>query len=291
MKTYTYKLIFLSLSFLNFSLGADTNKYKQAYEMESKSTLFAIPLYEQSIQSSNSKSLQKAAVTRLFYLYKKHNKVIEALLLGTRYSSIVSSKDKSGIWKSVSEIYKPLTYTQLTNAYTVAIRTNSENYLELINIIRESKEPKLFEFVFIILYKRKQFELLNQIFNEDHSISSSPLYQGIISIKLNAEKGKEYLNSIGHEMEKDDATSSDLLYLMGQYYRALGEFAMSARYFRMSSSYHWQERGKIESAKSLVLGGNFGEVCQTFNFSSSPNEEVSQIFYLICNKKDKRDIK
>jgi hypothetical protein len=274
--------------------ASDPSSYKHAYEMESISTLFAIPLYEQTLLSSNTKNLQKAAVSRLFYLYKKHNKVIEALLLGSKYSHIISSKDKTSIWKSLTEIYKPVTYEHLTTAYVFALKANPENYTDFLRYLQEMREPRLFEFIYIVLYKRKQFELLKKLFEEDRSLTISPLYEGVVTIKLNPEKGREYLASINLEGEKDNGTKSDLLYLLGQYFRSLGENDISARYFRMSASFLWPDRGKLESAKSLVLSGKFSEACHTFQFSPSPNEEVSQIFYLVCVKKDKdfiREIK
>ncbi len=285
---------FLLLSTSQAVFSSDSTSYKRAYEMESFSTLFAIPLYEQTLQSSNPKNMQKAAVSRLFYLYKKHNKIIEALLLGTRYSSIISSKDKAGIWKSIVEIYKPVSYENLTTAYILAVKASVENHAELLGYLKEYKETKLFEFVFIVLYKRKQYELISILLEEDPTLTSSPLYEGMVKIRLNPEKGKEYLANIPSDVDKDNGTKADLLYLRGQYYRAIGDNSISARYFRMSGSFLWPERAKIETAKSLVLAGNFSEACQTYTFTPSPNEEVMQIFYLVCNKKDKdflREIK
>lgn len=289
---------FLTICILFFTthmaFASDTTNYKRAYEMESVSTLFSIPLYEQTLQSSNPKNMQKAAVSRLFYLYKKHNKIIEALLLGTKYSNIISSKDKAGIWKSIIEIYKPVSYENLTSAYILSVKASAENHTELLSYLQQYKETKLFEFVFIVLYKRKQYELILTLLEEDPTLTTSPLYEGMVKIRLNPEKGKEYLASIPSDLDKDNGTKADLLYLLGQYYRAIGENAISARYFRMSGSFLWPERAKIETSKSLVLAGNFSEACQTYTFAPSPNEEVMQIFYLVCQKKDKdflREIK
>jgi hypothetical protein len=283
-------IIVIFLSRLSL-FGSDASSYKKAYEMESVSTLFAIPLYEQTLLSSNTKNLQKVAVSRLFYLYKKHNKIVEALLLGSKYPSIISSKDKASLWASLTLIYKPLSYENLTTAYTFAFRANSENIAELSRYLQESRISQLFEFVYIVLYKRKQYELLQALFDANHSLSQSPLYEGIVKIKLDPEKGREFIENIGLDGEKDNATKSDILYLLGQYFRALGEYDLSARYFRMSGSYLWPDRGKLESAKSLVLAGNFTEACQTFSFLNPPNEEVTQIFYLTCVKKDKQFLK
>ncbi len=259
--------------------------------MEKVSTLFAIPIYESSLSSANSSKMQKASVSRLFYLYKKHNKIIEALLLGSKYSSIIPSKEKAWIWKSLTEIYKPLSYSDLTNVYVLAIKAKPDSFQDLLDHLHSAGQTKLFEFTYIILYKRKQYETLAKMFEQDPSLSSSPLYEGVVNIKLNPEKGKEYLNSVGMEADKDNPTKSDLLYLLGLYFRALGDYDASARYFRMSASFHWGERSKMETAKSLALGGNFSEVCQNYNFPPSPNEEVGQIFYLICTKKDKEFLK
>jgi|JI8StandDraft_1071087.scaffolds.fasta_scaffold00250_5 hypothetical protein len=285
-------IILLILTLFSINLFAsDPSSYKQAYEMESLSTLFAIPLYEHTLHSNNPKNLQKAAVSRLFYLYKKHNKIIEALLIGTRFSHIISSKEKAGIWKTLTEIYKPVSYEHLTSSYVLAVKANPENYSEILKYLQDRREPKLFEFVYIVLFKRKQYETLNKIFESDQTLTSSPLYEGLVTIKVNPERGKEYLSNVSTEGEKDNATKSDLLYLLGQYFRAIGENKISARYFRMSGTFLWPERAKIESSKSLVLSGNFSEACQNFSFSSSPNEEVAQIFYLVCEKKDKRFLK
>ncbi len=288
------KIQILLIVFLLFDgplFASDNGSYKRAYEMESVSTLFAIPLYEQTIGTNNSKNLQKAAVSRLFYLYKKHNKFIEALFLGTRYSNIIPSKDKTSIWKSLVEIYKPVSYELLTTSYQLAMKSSIENHSEILSFLREYREPKLFEFVFILLYKRKQFDLILNLLEKEPMLTSSPLYAGMANLRLNPEKGREYLASLPSDLEKDTGMKSDLLYLLGQYYRAVGENSISARYFRMSGSYLWPDRAKIETSKSLVLAGNFSEACQTYQFTSSPNEEVMQIFYLVCNKKDKAFLK
>jgi len=278
------------LIILFFSVGlfaGEATRYQQAYEMEKQSTLFAIPLYESSLQTASSVNLKKAAVSRLFFLYKKHNKIIEAILLGSKFSHIINSKEKASLWKSLTEIYHPLSYGELTSAYSIAVKTNPENYSELLQHLHTLNQPKLFEFVYIILYKRKQFETLNLLFIQDHSLSKSPLYEGIVLLKLNPEKGKEFILSWGFEPDKDNPTKSDLLYLLGHYFRNLGDYDSSARYFRMSASFHWQERAKLEAARSLVLNGKFSEACQSFGFSPSPNDEASQLLYLICTKKDK----
>ncbi|TGN06924.1 hypothetical protein [Leptospira ilyithenensis] len=278
------------LCLLFFSVGIYANeaaRYQKAYEMEKKSTLFAIPLYESSLQTAGSANLKKAAVSRLFFLYKKHNKIIEAILLGTRFSNIINSKEKASLWKSLTEIYRPLSYGELTAAYSLAIKTNPDNYSDLLQYLHSLNQPKLFEFVYIVLYKRKQYETLNLLFIQDHSLSKSPLYEGIVLLKLNPEQGKEFILSWGFGFDKDNPTKSDLLYLLGHYFRNTGDYDSSARYFRMSASFHWQERAKLEAAKSLVLGGKFSEACQSFSFTSSPNEEVGQLLYLICTKKDK----
>ncbi len=287
------KIVFLLIIiFSSISISAnDKNLYQKAYEIESISTLFAIPLYEQSLSSSNSKNLQKAAVSRLFYLYKKHNKLIEALLLGSKYSKIIPSKERSSVWSAIAEIYRPVKYDLLSSAYVLAVRTNHENYPELLNFMKSAYEPKLNDFIFVVLYKRKQFETLQLLLKEDRSISTSPLYAGMIAIKLDSDGGKSFLESLDAETDRDVSFHSDLFYLLGQYYRSLGDHRFSARYFRMSGSFNWNERAKLESAKSLVLSGNFSEACSTFDFKPAPNEEVGQTFYLICNKKDKSMLK
>ncbi|GBF50068.1 hypothetical protein LPTSP4_15910 [Leptospira ryugenii] len=268
-------------------IASDNDLYKEAYEMEAKNTLFAIPLYENTLQKTNSKNLQKAAANRLFYLYKKHYKLIDAIFLGSRYSHLISSKEKANIWKAITDIYRPMSYSKLTTAYSLAMRSSAENYQDLENFLKEESQTQIFDFVFLVLYKRRQYPLLRLLLQPENPLANNLFYSGLIAIKVDEDSGKDFLNKHSQRFDTDDSHRSDLFYLVGTFYRHLGEFAQSARYFRMSGSFSRKEKGDLEAAKSLALGGFLSEACQSFQFPNATHDEYSQIFQLFCHKKDR----
>ncbi|XDD43307.1 hypothetical protein AB3N58_02820 [Leptospira sp. WS60.C2] len=258
--------------------------YEEAYEMEQTNTLFAIPLYEKALTTKPTGKLQKAVVSRLFFLYKKHSKLLDALFLGSRYPSLIPSKDRTWIWNQLAEIYKPINVSDLSGTYVFAVKANVENATELKEHLKIQNLPKLYEFASILLLKRKQYNVILSLYEENPNMFPSPLFPGISQFKLNIEQGKEFLKKVlaDNDKERSDQEKSDILYLMGVHYRQSNEQELSARYFRMSGSFFAKPRADLEASKSLVLQGKTKEMCSTFKFVSSPYDEIETILYYQC---------
>ncbi|WP_208652306.1 hypothetical protein [Leptospira kemamanensis] len=259
--------------------------YEEAYEMEQTNTLFAIPLYEKALSQKPTGKLQKAVVSRLFFLYKKHSKLLDALFLGSRYPSLIPSKDRSWIWNQLTEIYKPISLSDLSSTYVLASKTNVENLSELKEHLKQQNLPKLYEFASILLLKRKQYKVILSLYEENPDMFLTPLFVGISEFKIGTEQGKEFLKQVlsNSEKERSDQEKSDILYLMGVHYRQSNEHELSARYFRMSGSFFAKTRAELEASKSLVLQGKTKEMCSTFKFSSSPFDEIETILFYHCS--------
>ncbi|WP_232373860.1 hypothetical protein [Leptospira chreensis] len=273
------------LSFV-FTLSLSANSYyEEGYEMEQLNTLFAIPLYEKALSQKPSGKLQKAVVSRLFFLYKKHGKLLDALFLGSKFPSLIPSKERSWIWSHLAEIYKPITVSELSATYVLAAKVSSDKFTELSEHLKISNSQKLYEFASIILLKRKQYKVILSIYAENPSMAKTPLFIGISEFKIGADSGKEFLKTIlgESETERSDQEKSDVLYLMGVYYRQTTEYELSARYFRMSGSFGSKPRADLETTKSLVLKGNAKEMCSTFKFGSSSTDEIETLLYYYCS--------
>lgn len=283
-------LSFLRLVYLLFLIGFSpsifANSYYEAgYEMEQLNTLFAIPLYEKALTQKPSGKLQKAVVSRLFFLYKKHGKLLDALFLGSKYPSLIPSKERGWIWTNLAEIYKPIGVSELSATYVFASKSSPEKFSELSEHLKLANSQKLYEFASIILLKRKQYKVILSIYAENPSMAKTPLFIGISEFKIGADSGKEFLKTIlgDTERERTDQEKSDVLYLMGVYYRQSADYDLSARYFRMSGSFGSKPRGDLETTKSLVLKGNSKEMCSIFKFATSSTDEIETLLNLYCS--------
>ncbi|EMJ89558.1 hypothetical protein [Leptospira meyeri] len=273
-------------SILGFTPSIFANSYYEAgYEMEQLNTLFAIPLYEKALTQKPSGKLQKAVVSRLFFLYKKHGKLLDALFLGSKFPSLIPSKERGWIWTHLSEIYKPIGVSELSATYVNAAKATFDKYSELSEHLKVTNSQKLYEFASIILLKRKQYKVILSIYAENPSMAKTPLFIGISEFKIGADAGKEFLKTIlgESESERSDQEKSDVLYLMGVYYRQTTEYELSARYFRMSGSYGSKPRADLETTKSLVLRGNAKEMCSTFKFNPSSTDEIETLLHFYCS--------
>ncbi|EMY70831.1 hypothetical protein [Leptospira vanthielii] len=269
-----------------FTLSLSSNSYyEEGYEMEQLNTLFAIPLYEKALSQKPSGKLQKAVVSRLFFLYKKHGKLLDALFLGGKYPSLIPSKERSWIWAHLTEIYKPISVSELSATYVIASKATPDKFSELSEHLKISNSQKLYEFASIILLKRKQYKVILAIYADNPSMAKTPLFIGISEFKIGADSGKEFLKTIlgESETERTDQEKSDVLYLMGVYYRQTAEYDLSARYFRMSGSFGFKPRAELETTKSLVSKGNTKEMCSTFKFTSSSTDEIETLLYFYCS--------
>lgn len=253
--------------------------------MEQLNTLFAIPLYEKALSQKPSGKLQKAVVSRLFFLYKKHGKLLDALFLGSKFPSVIASKERGWIWSHLTEIYKPIAVSELSATYVLASKASSDHFTELSNYLKNANSQKLYEFASILLLKRKQYKVILSIYAENPSMAKTPLFIGISEFKMGADSGKEFLKTIlgESETERTEQEKSDVLYLMGVYYRQTAEYELSARYFRMSGSFGSKPRADLETSKSLVLKGNTKEMCSTFKFTSSSTDEIETLLYYYCS--------
>ncbi len=256
--------------------------YEEAYEMETSNTLFAIPLYEKALAKKPSGKLQKAIVTRLFFLYKKHGKILDGLFLNSKYSGYIASSDKSWIWSALLEFYKPISSKDLNTTYLLAIKSNIESSTELEDWLVSQNQPKLVEFTSVILMKRKEFRLLKQVLLKVPGILISPIYLGIANLKLKDDSSKEYIKNLISDETTLNNHTADVLYLMGMYYRSLEDYNLSSRYFRMSGSYGPKERAVLEATKSIALRGSYKEICSTFTFPKSVNDEIWNLLYMNC---------
>ncbi|PJZ85076.1 hypothetical protein [Leptospira harrisiae] len=282
--TYVYFIFVLYLVGVTNTLVANSF-YEEGYEMEQVNTLFAIPLYEKALTQKPSGKLQKAVVSRLFFLYKKHGKLLDALFLGSKYPSLIPSKERGWIWTNLSEIYKPIGFSELSATYVHAAKATADKFTELSDFLKTSNSQKLYEFASIILLKRKQYKVILSIYSENQAMAKTPLFIGISEFKIGADSGKEFLKTIlgESETERSDQEKSDVLYLMGVYYRQTAEYDLSARYFRMSGSFGSKPRADLETTKSLVLKGNAKEICNTFKFVSSSNDEIETLLHFYCS--------
>ncbi|MCW7494309.1 hypothetical protein ND861_16805 [Leptospira sp. 2 VSF19] len=285
-----YHISFHCLIFLLYVMGYTpsvfANSYYEAgYEMEQLNTLFAIPLYEKALTEKPSGKLQKAVVSRLFFLYKKHGKLLDALFLGSKYPNLIPTKERSWIWTNLAEIYRPISVSELSSTYVLASKSSPEKYLELSEHLKNAASQKLYEFASIILLKRKQYKAILSIYAENPGMVKTPLFIGISEFKIGADSGKEFLKTIlgDTDRERTDQEKSDVLYLMGVYYRQTADYDLSARYFRMSGSFGSKPRGDLETTKSLVLKGNSKEMCSTFKFTISSSDEIETLLNFYCS--------
>ncbi|MCW7480766.1 hypothetical protein [Leptospira kanakyensis] len=283
-QTFICFILILFLFGLSPSLVANSF-YEEGYEMEQLNTLFAIPLYEKALTQKPSGKLQKAVVSRLFFLYKKHGKLLDALFLGSKFPSLIPSKERGWIWTHLSEIYKPITVSELSATYVLAAKAAPDKFTELSEHLKITNSQKLYEFASIILLKRKQYKVILSIYAENPAMAKTPLFIGISEFKIGADSGKEFLKTIlgESESERSDQEKSDVLYLMGVYYRQTTEYDLSARYFRMSGSFGSKPRADLETTKSLVLKGNAKEMCSTFKFSPSSTDEIETLLHFYCS--------
>ncbi|TGM73072.1 hypothetical protein EHR01_17850 [Leptospira mtsangambouensis] len=277
-------VLLFSLFGFSSSIFADSY-YEAGYEMEQLNTLFAIPLYEKALTQKPSGKLQKAVVSRLFFLYKKHGKLLDALFLGSKFPSLIPSKERGWIWTHLAEIYKPIGVAELSVTYVHAAKASADKFTELSEHLKLANSQKLYEFASIILLKRKQYKVILSIYAENQAMAKTPLFIGISEFKIGADSGKEFLKTIlgESESERSDQEKSDVLYLMGVYYRQTTEYDLSARYFRMSGSFGSKPRADLETTKSLVLKGNAKEMCSTFKFSPSSTDEIETLLHFYCS--------
>ncbi|PJZ46577.1 hypothetical protein [Leptospira brenneri] len=280
----TFVRFFLILFLFSSSVSANSY-YEEGYEMEQLNTLFAISLYEKALTQKPSGKLQKAVVSRLFFLYKKHGKLLDALFLGSKFPSLIPSKERSWIWSHLAEIYKPIGVSELSATYVHASKASADKFTELSEHLKSSNSQKLYEFASIILLKRKQYKVILSIYAENPSMAKTPLFIGISEFKIGADSGKEFLKTIlgESETERSDQEKSDILYLMGVYYRQTKEYDLSARYFRMSGSFGSKPRADLETTKSLVIQGNTKEMCTTFKFGNSSTDEIETLLHYYCS--------
>ncbi len=273
-----FKLFFFWAFLLpQFLFANDSVIFQKAYQLEKKSTLFSIPLYESVLSKTQNPKIIKATVGRLFFLYKKHNKLFEAVLLGSKYSSIISSKERSEIWIQLAKIYEPVTISELMQAYTLALRSKSDSIEELKFYLLSVQKKPILEFTFLLLYKRKDYEIGIQLIRSDLAFQFTPLYEGMYLLKTGTDKSRDYLETQLKVPITYDEQTSDLSFLLGHYFRNRGDFAHSARFFRMSA------RGRMESAKSLLQAGSKEEACKGQTPSIHSNDEYTAIFSYYCS--------
>jgi len=279
--------IFLLSLYLGISFGwvlplpaSDNSAYQKAYEMEKRSTLFAIPLYEQALKQTQNPKIQKAVVGRLFFLQKKHHKFFEALLLSSRFPKLVSSSERKEVWESISRIYSGVAISDLQQTYQLVFRSDPNSFEELKFHLLSLQKKTVLDFVFLLLYKKKDYDLGGQLIRSDLQFQTTPLYEGMFLFKSNLDAFRDFLEGKIREQNITEVQRSDLNFLLGFFFRARGDYANSARFFRMSA------RGKLESAKSLLLAGSPEEACRSMNYSVNAHEEYVQLFYQYCQAKN-----
>jgi|GEM_PF-4491969 len=255
--------------------------FQKAYEVEKTSTLLSIPLYENSLMRPDSPKGEKAAVGRLFILYKKHKKWVEALFLGSRYSKFIAKKDRDIVWESIGSLYEGATISELQTAYQLVFASKPNQFDELQSFLLQNQKKSILDFVLLIIYRKKEFELGIQLLNSDPTFVGKSLYEGMYWQKSNSDEFRIFLEKELKRGSGSDSFQSDTSFLLGYFFRSKGEWEHSARFFRMSS------RGKLESAKSLFAGGYKEETCKAIPLSQNTNEEWVLLLYHYCSSNGK----
>lgn len=197
-------------------------------------------------------------------------------MLGSKHPGTISAKERSEIWLQLGKIYEPATVSELMQAYTLALRAKGESIEELKFYLLSVQKKPIYEFTFLLLYKRKDFETGIQLIRSDPAFQFTPLYEGMYLLKTNPEKSRDFLESQLKTAITTDEQTSDLSFLLGHYFRNRGDFAHSARFFRMSS------RGRMESTKSLLQAGSKEEACKGISPGFQSNDEYTVLFSYFC---------
>ncbi|TGK26928.1 hypothetical protein [Leptospira stimsonii] len=315
-KRFSYILIFLS-----FVLSLESVSYEDAYAMEKEDPLFSIPLYEELLRTSQKSDIRKTASSRLFFLYEKYRKYIPAILIMSRSGKITDKKGKypslvtelaSGLNVSPSSLVSvisgcsrpipdPDPFFQEQNSK----ENSSENLLEesadtstvsplpelplLFKILSKKENAPLYKACYAVKIKMGDYDGWEKIhaFGEVRNILSPETSLALrISYTLHSDRGSAYkrIYSGGRLRSLSEEGKSDLLYLYGKFLRNLGKYDSSARYFWMSSSYGSKERGRIETAKTLLASGRKQEACGQIAKGFSPGDESEELLNRICFK-------
>ncbi|MBM9500366.1 hypothetical protein JWG44_08920 [Leptospira sp. 201903071] len=317
---YSKRLGFI-LFFLIFVLNLESVSYEDAYAMEKEDPLFSIPLYEELLRTSQKSDIRKTASSRLFFLYEKYRKYIPAILIMSRSGKITDKKGKypsivtelagglnvspSALVSVISGCSRPIPdpdpFFQEQTQKENSPETSAEESIETSTVLPASELP----FLFKILSKKENsslykacyavkiktgdydgwekihtFGVMRNVLNPETSLALR------ISYTLHSDRGSAYkrIYAGGKLKSLSEDGKSDLLYLYGKFLRNLGKFDSSARYFWMSSSYGNKERGKIETAKTLLASGRKQEACAQIVKGFSPGDESEELLNRICFK-------
>lgn len=310
------------LFLLSFVLSLESVSYEDAYAMEKEDPLFSIPLYEELLRTSQKSDIRKTASSRLFFLYEKYRKYIPAILTMNRSGKITDKKGKypsivtelagglnvspSALVAVISGCSRPIPdpdlYFQELAPKESSVEAAAEESVEtnvassspaelpyLFKILSKKENAPLYKACYAVKIKSGDYDGWEKIhaFGEMRSILSPETSLALrISYTLHSDRGSAYkrIYSGGRLKSLSEEGKSDLLYLYGKFLRNLGKFDSSARYFWMSASYGSKERGKIETAKTLLASGRKQEACAQIAKGFSPGDESEELLNRICFK-------
>ncbi|PJZ53925.1 hypothetical protein [Leptospira adleri] len=315
-KRFSYILVFLS-----FVLSLESVSYEDAYAMEKEDPLFSIPLYEELLRTSQKSDIRKTASSRLFFLYEKYRKYIPAILIMSRSGKITDKKGKypsivtelagglnvnpSALVSVISGCSRPIPdpdpffqeQTSKENSTDLVAEESVETNVVsppaelpyLFKILSKKENAPLYKACYAVKIKSGDYDGWEKIhaFGEMRNILSPETSLALrISYTLHSDRGSAYkrIYSGGRLKSLSEEGKSDLLYLYGKFLRNLGKFDSSARYFWMSASYGSKERGRIETAKTLLASGRKQEACAQIAKGFSPGDESEELLNRICFK-------
>ncbi|MBM9577794.1 hypothetical protein JWG45_11600 [Leptospira sp. 201903070] len=313
-KRFAYILFFLS-----FVLSLESVSYEDAYAMEKEDPLFSIPLYEELLRTSQKSDIRKTASSRLFFLYEKYRKYVPAILIMSRSGKITDKKGKypsivtelaSGLNVSPSSLVSvisgcsrpipdPDSFLQEPAPKENSSETVAEESLEtqttpvthelpfLFRVLSKKENAPLYKACYAVKIKTGDYDGWEKIhaFGEMRNLLSPETSLALrISYTLHSDRGSAYkrIYAGGKLKSLSEDGKSDILYLYGKFLRNLGKLDSSARYFWMSGSYGNKERGKIETAKTLLVSGRKQEACAQVAKGFSAGDESEELLNRIC---------
>ncbi|EQA44478.1 hypothetical protein LEP1GSC050_3939 [Leptospira broomii serovar Hurstbridge str. 5399] len=294
-----------SVLFFVYVLPVFSITYEDAYSLEKESPVFAIPLYEEVAKTASNSDVRKTASTRLYFLYEKFNKYIPALQYQIRAGTI---KNKKGEWsgfvqglaqglgvspyaligithscaKSTRQ-FAPVEQTTVSDAAVNPPQSIPEPYRSL----SKKENLPLVRLCYSLKMKTRDYEGWDHVFAylvERGLLTKDAALPLWVGSALQSGKGTPYRRIFlsGRSKSLSVDSKSDILYLYAKFLRNRGRLEASARYFLMSSSYGNVRRGKLESAKNLLLMDRKKEACSFPSDTYTGGEEAELLFRKIC---------
>lgn len=222
--------------------------FSKAYRLEESDPDESIRLYRQALGQRLDKELRKAAVWRLFYLYKKNKEYSEAILISDHLS------DKKGVKRVLEDLKTDIKFEWKINDNALdhywtgihllnAGKTDAEGHSHsdhFLMALKESPGNALFreEILNRLVMAGRDDEVLRMIGSEGSGPEEQIIRADLLLKRNERNNAESILRSLAaSEVYLTNSQKFRLLYLLGRIYRDRGDIPNGVRYFRYSTHY------------------------------------------------------